>query len=114
MMKAMPWRVGLLACVIPAALFVVGCSRETPKVGHGAGATTQVAQSKGHDHSGWWCEEHGVPEAECSMCSAKVAAEFKNKGDWCELHDRAKSQCFICDPTLEARFAARYEAKYGK
>ena len=48
------------------------------------------------------------------MCSAKVAAEFKKKGDWCEKHDRAKSQCFICDPSLEAKYAARYEAKYGK
>ncbi len=68
----------------------------------------------GHDHSGWWCDEHGVPEGECSMCSARVAAEFKKKGDWCEKHDRAKSQCFICDPSLEAKYAVRYEAKYGK
>jgi hypothetical protein len=77
----------------------------------------QVAKNeekKVHDHSSWWCDEHGVPEAECSMCSAKVAAAFKKKGDWCEKHDRAKSQCFICDPSLEAKYAARYEAKYGK
>ncbi len=79
------------------------------------GKPSPVAQAKsGQDHSGWWCDEHGVPEAECSMCSANVAAEFKKKGDWCEKHDRARSQCFICDPSLEAKFAARYEAKYGK
>jgi hypothetical protein len=48
------------------------------------------------------------------MCSAKVAAAFKKKGDWCDKHDRAKSQCFLCDPSLEAKYAARYEAKYGK
>jgi hypothetical protein len=65
-------------------------------------------------HAAWWCEEHGIPEAECSMCSPKVAKECKVNGDWCEKHDRAKSQCFVCDPSLQAKFAAKYEAKYGK
>lgn len=66
-----------------------------------------------HDHSGWWCDEHGIPEHECSMCSAKVAKELKAKGDWCDKHDRAKSQCFICDPSLKEKFAAKYRAKFG-
>jgi hypothetical protein len=79
------------------------------------GKATQVAEAqKTHDHGGWWCDEHGVPEEECSMCSAKVAAAFKKKGDWCAKHERADSQCFICHPELEAKYAARYEAKYGK
>lgn len=65
-------------------------------------------------HDGWWCDEHGVPEQECSMCSSKVAKECKAKGDWCDKHDRAKSQCFICEPSLLDQFAARYEAKTGK
>jgi len=66
------------------------------------------------DHSGWWCNEHGVPEAECGLCDAKLAAEMQRKGDWCKTHDRPDSQCFVCHPELEATFAARYEAKYGK
>ena len=66
-----------------------------------------------HDHSGWWCNEHGVPEDECGLCNAKLAAEFQKKGDWCKEHDRPDSQCFICHPEYEARFAAQYEAKYG-
>lgn len=74
--------------------------------------TTKVAS--GHDHSGWWCGEHGVPEGQCSQCSAKVAADFQKKGDWCAEHDRAKSQCFICDPGLKEKFAAQYRAKEGK
>lgn len=69
---------------------------------------------KPHDHSGWWCGEHGVPEAQCSQCSSKVAADFQKKGDWCAEHDRAKSQCFICDPSLKDKFAAQYRAKEGK
>ena len=67
-----------------------------------------------HDHSGWWCNEHGVPEEECGLCNSKLAAEFQKKGDWCKDHDRPDSQCFICHPEQEAAFAARYEAKYGK
>ena len=69
---------------------------------------------KEHDHSGWWCGEHGVPEGECSMCNSKVAAAFKAKGDWCDEHDRARSQCFKCDPKLQEMFAAKYRAKEGK
>lgn len=79
-------------------------------------STDKKAGKKGtdHDHSGWWCGEHGVPEKECSQCSPKVAAEFQKKGDWCAEHDRAKSQCFICDPKLKETFAAQYRAKEGK
>lgn len=67
-----------------------------------------------HDHSGWWCAEHGVPEEICSLCSSKVAADFKAKGDWCVEHDRAKSQCFVCEPQQQAKYAAQYEAKFGE
>lgn len=70
--------------------------------------------SAAHSHEGWWCDEHGVPEAICAQCSTKVAADFKAKGDWCKEHDRPESQCFLCHPDLEAKFAAQYEAKYGK
>lgn len=77
---------------------------------HGKGAKRTV-----HDHSGWWCDEHGIPEAECSMCSSKVYKECQAKGDICDKHpDRAKSQCFICNPALQAEFAKRYKAKEGK
>ena len=61
-----------------------------------------------------WCVEHGVPEDICAQCNSKVAADLKQKGDWCEDHNRPESQCFLCNPKLEAKFAAEYEAKYGK
>lgn len=99
-----------------------GCSKDDPKADQNKKPATPerdkptqaASEKKVDDHSGWWCEEHGVPEQECSMCSAKIAKECKAKGDWCEKHDRAKSQCFICDPSLKERFAAKYRAKYGK
>ncbi len=73
-----------------------------------------AASSAADDHSGWWCSEHGVPEEICARCDSKVAAEFQKKGDWCKQHDRPESQCFICHPELLTKFAAQYEAKFGK
>lgn len=66
------------------------------------------------DHSGWWCQEHGVPEEICSLCSDTMAAKFKKEGDWCKIHDRAKSQCFKCDPGLYKKYEAMHVAKFGK
>jgi hypothetical protein len=71
------------------------------------------AATETHSHESWWCDEHGVPESECALCHPKVAADFKAKGDWCAKHDRPDSQCFVCHPENEAKFAERYEAKYG-
>jgi hypothetical protein len=119
------WQSGsAVSLFVVFALIVGGCGQTDNKSGQtkekdANGKPSQVAQAKEddkkvHDHSGWWCDEHGIPEAECSMCSAKVAAEFKKKGDWCEKHDRAKSQCFICNPDRQAFYAAKYKAKYGE
>ena len=99
-----------------ARWLALGCSQASPPAavtGDTAGTETSAADS-GHDHSGWWCAEHGVPEEVCGQCNTKLAAEFQSKGDWCKQHDRPDSQCFTCHPELEATFAARYEAKYGK
>jgi hypothetical protein len=88
---------------------IAGCDRAP------AGkAKDAAAAKKPHDHSGWWCDEHGIPEAECSLCSARVAQECKARGDWCDKHDRARSQCFLCEPSLKEKYAARYRAKYNK
>jgi hypothetical protein len=108
--------------LVLAALSAIGCGNSNSVTK--SDGTKQVAakgdhddhktEAKGHDHSGWWCAEHGVPEGVCSQCSAKVAADFQKKGDWCAEHDRAKSQCFLCDPSLKDKFAAQYKAKEGK
>ncbi|MHB1425288.1 MAG: RND transporter [Gemmataceae bacterium] len=124
-MKFHSWQGGIVASLFGVfALLVAGCGQADNKSGQAKekdakAKSSQVAQAKQedkkvHDHSGWWCDEHGIPESECSMCNAKVAAEFKKKGDWCDEHDRAKSQCFICDPKLKDKYAAVYRAKYGK
>ena len=47
-----------------------------------------------------FCGEHGVPEAFCSRCNAKLIPAFKAKGDWCGEHGLPESQCVICHPDL--------------
>ena len=72
------------------------------------------AETASHDHSGWWCNEHGVPEDECALCKTSLIADFKAKGDWCDEHNRPESHCFTCNPENFDKFAARYEAKFGE
>ena len=117
-MKMTTWTT---ACSLLLALLITGCNQEKTKESK-TGKTdsekeTKVVsdETKKHDdHSGWWCNEHGVPEGECALCSSKIAAKFQKKGDWCKEHNRPESQCFICKPELAATFAAKYKAKYGK
>lgn len=95
------------------AIGATGCNRAKQPSQSKEVAPTSTAHEE-HEHDSWWCDEHGVPEGVCGLCSAKLAAELKAKGDWCREHDRPDSQCFICHPEKEAEFAAVYEAKYGK
>ena len=98
----------ILSVLALTALVAAGCNQRASEP---TGKPAEVSETA---HGGWWCAEHGIPEEECSMCSAKVAEACKAKGDWCKEHNRAESQCFICHPEKEAEFAALYEAKYGK
>ncbi len=103
---------GLSAILVATTLIISGCAGEKPATSNeGSANSTSVSVD---DHSGWWCAEHGIPEAECSMCSASYAKECKAKGDWCAEHNRAESQCFICAPARAEKFAKLYEAKFGK
>ncbi|MEE8450500.1 MAG: RND transporter [Thermoguttaceae bacterium] len=109
------WSTALCFTLLFGVCLTVGCT-EAPGDDPAAGATSPQASAEPavDDCCGWWCTAHAVPEEECSLCSDKVAAQFKEDGDWCAEHDRAESQCFVCNPELEAKFAARYEAKFGE
>lgn len=103
---------GLTAMFVLAALaWQTGCNNAPAEK---KAETSKAVTTNEGAGDGWWCREHGIPEGECALCSATVAADFKKKGDWCKEHDRPESQCFICHPDLEEKFAARYDAKYGK
>lgn len=111
-------------CVVVLGLasvpMLLGCNSETTpvateEVGHeGHDHAPGEHGSEEHDHSAWWCNEHGVPEEECPLCDTSLIADFKAKGDWCDEHNRPDSQCFTCNPENFEKFAARYEAKYGE
>ncbi len=105
-------RMGLYTMMAMAALMTGGCGSSATKGPESSKSATPAADSSAVAVN--WCVEHGMPEDICAQCNAKVAADFKQKGDWCKEHNRPESQCFLCNPKLEARFAAEYEAKYGK
>ncbi|REJ91752.1 MAG: RND transporter [Planctomycetota bacterium] len=109
----------MFGLLLAFAVIATGCgqqagddsSRPVSKTSHDLGEEDHDAD---HDHGGWWCVEHAIPEEECSLCSSKAAAAFKAKGDWCEEHNRAESQCFKCDPSRAEKFAKLYKAKFGQ
>jgi cobalt-zinc-cadmium efflux system membrane fusion protein len=99
----------IASVMLVAVVGIAGCSKSADQ-----SETAGEVVEDGHALHGWWCTEHGVPEDQCALCNATLAADFKAKGDWCDEHDRPESQCFICFPEREAEFAALFEAKYGE
>jgi hypothetical protein len=102
----------IFGLVAASSIALTGCGQSADQAATST-PTTEVATTV-DDHSGWWCVEHGVPEEECAQCDPTLVAKFKEAGDWCEEHNRPESQCFLCSPARFDKFAARYEAKYGK
>ncbi len=107
-----------------AVLALAGCGQQAsgPDASQVAETSHEGHDHEGHDHAGeevqihggWWCYEHAVPEEQCAMCDAKLAAELREKGDWCDEHMRPDSLCFQCHPENAEKFVALFEAKYGK
>ena len=114
------WTSLLLVGVVCLALSASGCGEKGDKDGRQAKAKGDAGKldkdKEEHKHDGWWCQDHGVPEYECSLClpDAEVKKRFKDQGDWCALHERAQSQCFRCDPAKYKTFEDKYVAKFGK
>jgi hypothetical protein len=103
--------VALLAGLIA----VVGCGQQPAQnTGSGKKDKSVAKAEKDDDGHGWWCNEHGVVEDECSICQKDVFKKLK-PDEICPKHpDRAKAQCFICNPDLWEKSKAVYQAKYGK
>ena len=105
-------RIFLVFAGVVVSLGSFGCG--SPASQPAVAITPAAEKEHAHSHESWWCDEHGVPESICALCDDKVAAKLKKEGDWCKEHDLPDSQCFACHPELKAKFAAQYEAKYGK
>ncbi len=111
-----------LALFAAAALVTAGCgprgevakdTAKAPEVAQNGGKADPGKAAESEDHSGWWCDEHGLPEEVCDLCSKKYRAAEKAKGNWCE-HNRVKTSCYKCNPGLKAKYAAEYKTKFGK
>lgn len=83
-----------------------GCSKDEGAK-KPAATEQQTATEKGHAPTGVkpgshedWCEEHGVPESQCTRCNADLIPAFKATNDWCPEHGLPESQCKICNPEL--------------
>lgn len=105
-----------LAILAVLTAFLAGCGQTAPTGGSQKDkpvAKNEAKPAASEDHSGWWCDEHALPESVCDLCSKKYRETEKAKGNWCE-HNRVKTSCFKCNPGLKAKYAAEYKAKFGK
>jgi hypothetical protein len=96
-----------LVRIVCLSALVVACSKESGSA-KPEPAAAPSAETHGHapanvkpgSHEDW-CEEHGVPESQCTRCNPKLSAAFKATGDWCEEHGLPESQCTKCNPGLK-------------
>ena len=95
------WIARLAVIGIAWSLFGCGSAPPSTTASTPAPAATPAEAPAAADHSGWWCNEHGVPEEECARCDASLVAEFKERNDWCAEHELPESQCLICQGTTE-------------
>jgi hypothetical protein len=57
-----------------------------------------------------WCDEHKVPESQCTRCDKTLIPVFKATGDWCDKHGLPKSHDLKCDPDLKIVRPPKQEA----
>lgn len=76
--------------------------------GHGhvaAAGAIEHPEDDGHGHNATtdgpdWCNEHRVPESQCTSCDPELIAGFKEAGDWCAGHGVPESHCRLCNPGI--------------
>jgi hypothetical protein len=106
--------ISLSWAVAVVALIVAGCGgsgTSSSSTSSSAAPATQAAtppSGQGHAVDGVvagsyedWCEEHQVPETQCTRCDASLIPAFKAANDWDEEHGLPMSQCTIHDPNLK-------------
>lgn len=88
----------LISLMVAAALAsVVGCKKDEPTT-KASGHAPLNAKPGSHED---WCDEHAVPESQCTLCNASLIPAFKATADWCEDHKLPKSQDRKCNPNLK-------------
>lgn len=69
----------------------------TPPGGEGHADVATIVPGSYED----WCDEHGVPESQCTRCDSSLIPAFQAANDWCAEHGLPMSQCTIHDPNLK-------------
>ncbi len=86
---------------LAVSLASAGCSKDAatadPPKTSGAHAAASVKPGSHED----WCDEHGVPESQCTRCNPSLIPAFKATKDWCEEHGLPESQCTKCNPEIK-------------
>jgi hypothetical protein len=96
----------LLIALIGAG--ALACSNAPEATASAVAEKTNSAAPASHAPSGVkagphedWCDEHGVPESQCTRCNPKLIPAFKATKDWCEEHSMPESQCTKCNPDIK-------------
>lgn len=96
----------LFPLLLSLLLLAGACNKEQPREARpeGAGHASKDAVPGSHED---WCEEHAVPESQCTICDPSLAAAFKATGDWCEAHGLPKSHDRKHNPDLKIERPAK-------
>lgn len=94
-----------IAALTMGLSLTMACSKEKktePTASKTASAAVAAAASsvKPGSHEDW-CDEHQVPESQCTKCHPELIPAFKATSDWCEEHQMPESQCRKCKPDLK-------------
>lgn len=94
--------ISLVICAV-VVMGSAACSKSTPSPDKAAAEKSSIHAAKDVKPGSYedWCEEHQVPESQCTRCDPKLTAAFKATGDWCEEHGVPESQCTKCNPSLK-------------
>lgn len=100
-----------LGVLFVALMIAGGCGAKGPRsqtAGTAADEAVTPPSGEGHAVAGVvpgsyedWCEEHAVPESQCTRCDPSLIPAFQAVNDWDAEHGLPMSQCSIHNPKLE-------------
>lgn len=99
-------RVLICAALITVAAEAIGCKKDPAPAAESkpapAASAAKPASSVVPGSHEDWCDEHQVPESQCTKCNPDLIPAFKAAGDWCNEHGVPESQCTKCDPNRKS------------
>lgn len=107
MKRMVTWIFMLILIAVAAGCGAKGSNSQTAQ--SGTGGTTESSATPAQGHSAGivpgsyedWCDEHQVPETQCTRCDPTLIPAFQTANDWCPEHGLPMSQCTIHNPNLK-------------